>query len=153
MRHLLSLAAVVAACVVVAVTPAYAQQQALDPAAISITALDDVAWVVDAGGGSERFTLYGDPSQPGPYGFFIKWKAGNFSMPHFHPNDRHIVVVQGTWWVGTGADFDVDATVPLSPGTFVVHHAGEVHYDGARDVDAVMLIQGEGPGTSTPAVP
>jgi hypothetical protein len=61
--------------------------------------------------------------------------------------------VQGTWWVGTGADFDVDATVPLSPGTFVVHHAGEVHYDGARDVDAVMLIQGEGPGTSTPAVP
>ena len=153
MRHYFVGLAAAAFGLLAAVTPTLAQQQALDPAAISITALEDVRWVADPGGGSERATLYGDPSGPGPYGFFIKWKAGNFSMPHRHPNDRHIIVVQGTWWVGTGTDFDVDATVPLGPGAFVVHHAGEAHYDGAKDVDAVMLIQGEGPGTSTPAVP
>ena len=149
-QYLIGLTAAVG--LLAAAVPSHAQQ-ALNPAAISITALEDVEWVVDAGGGSERFTLYGDPSQPGPYGFFIKWKAGNFSRPHFHPNDRHIIVVQGTWWVGTGSEFDTDATVPLGPGTFVVHHGGEVHYDGAKDGDAIMLIQGEGPGTSTPATP
>jgi redox-sensitive bicupin YhaK (pirin superfamily) len=127
-----------------------AQQQELNPAAISITAVEDVEWVGDER--AERAILYGDESQPGPYGFFIKWKAGgNFSQPHSHPTDRHIIVVSGTWWVGTGTTFDTDSTVPLGPGAFVVHHAGEVHYDGAKDEDAVMLIQGIGPATSTPA--
>lgn len=129
-----------------------AQQQRLNPEAISITVPDDIDWVVDEGGGSERAILYGDPAEPGPYGYFIKWRAGNnFSRPHSHPNDRYIIVVSGTWWVGTGTSFEPDTTVALSPGTFVVHVGGEVHYDGAKDEDAVMLIQGDGPSMSTPA--
>jgi len=130
-----------------------AAAQMLDPAAISITMPDDIQWVAFENGGSERAVLYGNEAEPGPYGFFIKWKAGNhFSMPHSHSNDRYIIVVSGTWWVGTGRDFAPETkTVPLGPGTFVIHHAGEVHYDGARDEDAVLLIQGQGPATSTPA--
>jgi len=149
-RHTIRLA-LASAVVLALAAPAAAQM--LDPAAISIWMPDDIQWVADEGGGSERATLYGDPSQPGPYGFFIKWKAGNhFSMPHSHPNDRYIIVVSGTWWVGTGRDFAPETnTVPLGPGSFVIHHAGEVHYDGAREEDAVMLIQGQGPATSTPA--
>ena len=125
--------------------------QELNPEALRFTLLDDVDWVVDEGGGSERAVLYGNPADEGPYGYFIKWKAGNMSRPHFHPNDRYIIVVAGTWWVGTGPTFDPDGTVALPPGTFVVHYGGEVHYDGAKTGDAVMLIQGIGPATSTPA--
>jgi hypothetical protein len=73
------------------------------------------------------------------------------SRPHYHPNDWYIIVVSGVWWVGTGSTFDPDSTVALPPGTFVVHYGGEVHYDGAKTGDAVMLIQGIGPATSTPA--
>jgi quercetin dioxygenase-like cupin family protein len=144
--------AVVAAVAMGLVAPGAWAQQPLDQAAISITVPDDIDWVVDEGGGSERAILYGDPGEAGPYGYFIKWKAGNFSRPHSHPNDRYIIVVSGTWWVGTGAAFEPEtSTVPLSSGTFVVHHGSEIHYDGARDDDAVMLIQGTGPATSTPA--
>lgn len=129
----------------------FASAQQLDPAALTFTLPDDIQWVPDAGGGSERAILYGDPAEPGPYGYFIKWKAGNMSRPHSHPNDRYIIVVSGVWWVGTGSDFEPDKTVALPPGTFVVHHGGQIHYDGAKTGDAVMLIQGMGPATSTPA--
>lgn len=125
--------------------------QQLNPEALAYTLPDDIDWVADPGGGSDRAILYGDPAEPGPYGYFIRWNAGNMSRPHYHPNDRYIIVVSGVWWVGTGSTFDPDSTVALPPGTFVVHYGGEVHYDGAKTGDAVMLIQGIGPATSTPA--
>jgi quercetin dioxygenase-like cupin family protein len=73
------------------------------------------------------------------------------SHPHFHPHDRYITVLSGTWWVGTGKNFDVDSTVPMPAGTFVVHYGGQIHFDGAKDTDAVLEIVGEGPATATSA--
>jgi hypothetical protein len=81
---------------------------------------------------------------------------GTFSVvdtharPHFHPNDRFITVLKGTWWVGTGTKFDPDSTKPMPAGTFVTHFGKQVHYDGAKDEEAVLLIVGEGPATITP---
>ncbi len=45
-------------------------------------------------------------SKPGLYVTLNKFTAGAFSRPHFHPNDRFIMVLKGTWWVGTGPKFD-----------------------------------------------
>jgi hypothetical protein len=39
----------------------------------------------------------------------------------------------------------------MPAGTFVTHFGKQVHYDGAKDEEAVLLITGEGPATSTPA--
>ena len=58
-------------------------------------------------------------------------------------------MLKGTWWVGTGTKYDPDSTVPMPAGTFVTHYGQQVHFDGAKDEDAVLLIVGEGPGTST----
>jgi len=33
----------------------------------------------------------------------------------------------------------------------VTHFKNEIHYDGAKDEEAVVLIVGEGPGTSVQA--
>jgi hypothetical protein len=60
-------------------------------------------------------------------------------------------VLGGTWWVGTGTKYDPEATLPMGPGTFVTHFGGQVHFDGAKEEDATLLIVGEGPATSTPA--
>ena len=73
------------------------------------------------------------------------------SHPHFHPNDRFIYVISGTWWVGTGTKFDPDTTKPLPPGSFAQHFAKQVHWDGAKDEDTILEIVGEGPATATPA--
>jgi hypothetical protein len=74
---------------------------------------------------------------------------GAFSRPHFHPNDRFITVVKGTWWVGTGTKFDPNDTVAMPTGTYVTHFGKEIHWDGAKDEEAWVLIVGEGPATST----
>src|SRR5947209_17309240 len=91
--------------------------------------------------------IAGDPSKPGLYVVLTKWLAGNhFSRPHFHPNDRFITVIKGTWWVGSGPNFDpADATVPLPAGSVVTHYGKQVHYDGASDEDAVLGLVGRGP--------
>jgi hypothetical protein len=122
----------------------------LNPKALAYHLPKDIPWV-DQGNGSMRAVLAGDPDKPGLYVLLNRWKAHNMSHPHFHPNDRFITVISGTWWVGTGPRFDPDSTVPLPPGTVVTHFAKQIHYDGAKDEDAVLEIVGMGPATATPA--
>ncbi|MGZ5046680.1 MAG: cupin domain-containing protein [Usitatibacter sp.] len=130
---------------------AVANAAGLDPGAVTITRLEDIKWVDNAAGTAAQSVIYGDPAKPGPYAYFVKWKAGNMSRPHFHPNDRWIAVLSGTWWVGTGDRFDPEDTVPVQAGTFVLHTAKGIHYDGAKQGDVILMIHGEGPATSVPA--
>ncbi|MGJ0484712.1 MAG: cupin domain-containing protein [Methylomicrobium sp.] len=122
----------------------------LDPKAISIKLPEQIKWVANPGG-SESAVLVGDPSKPGLYVVLNKWKAHHNSKPHSHPNDRFITVISGTWWVGTGSDYNPDTLKPLPAGSFVTHYGNEIHYDGAKDEDTILQIVGIGPATSTPA--
>jgi hypothetical protein len=122
----------------------------LDKAAIDIVLPDQIPWKDRPFMTSKEAVLAGDPTKPGIYVILIKWLPHNMSRPHFHPNDRFIKVLSGTWWVGTGPKFDPDNTVPLPAGSFVTHFAKQVHYDGAKDEETVLEIVGEGPATSIP---
>jgi hypothetical protein len=124
----------------------------LNPAAVIYKLPDQIPWGPVDARGAQTAVLVGDPDKPGFYAVYNKWTKGNhFSRPHFHPNDRYIVVLQGTWWVGSGPKFDPATTTPMPVGSFVTHFGKQVHWDGAKDEDAVLLIMGEGPGTSTAA--
>ncbi len=105
----------------------------IDRSAVDFKTPSDIKWVRNAAGTNEQAVLFGDPSKPGPYVVRFKWLPGNMSRPHFHPNDRFFVVLSGTWWMGTGEKFDPDSTVPVPAGSYVIHYAGKVHYDGAKD--------------------
>src|SRR4051794_22587342 len=140
---------IVGAVVAVATASAAAAVE-LDKAAVEYKLPDQITWVDNPQAGNAQAVLHGDPSKPGPYIVLVKCKAGNhFSRPHFHPNDRFITVLKGTWWVGTGNKFDPANTVPMREGTFVTHFGQQVHWDGAKDEDAILLIVGEGPATNT----
>ena len=122
----------------------------LDPKAINIQLPKDIKWVSTAGG-SEQAVLMGDPSKPGLDIVLTKWLPHKNSRPHFHPNDRFITVLKGTWWVNTGAKYDPDGMKPVPAGSFVTHYGKQIHYDGARDEETVLYIVGIGPATSTAA--
>jgi hypothetical protein len=81
---------------------------------------------------SKMATLYGGLDQPGPYVVLIKWYPGYMSAPHTYATDRLSLVVSGTWWVNSGADFDPDSTVPVPAGGFVRRVAHTPHYDGVK---------------------
>jgi hypothetical protein len=138
----IALTLLAAPCFVAAVEP--------DPAALAYRLPDQIVWKTTPEGASAA-VLFGDPAKPGLYIMLVKWAAGHMSRPHFHPNDRYITVISGTWWVGTGSKFDPDSTTPMPAGSFVIHYGKQIHYDGAKDGDTVLQILGEGPATATRA--
>lgn len=124
----------------------------LDSTAVSYKLPNQIKWTGDPNGPAETAILQGDPMKEGElYIELIKWHPHHMSRPHFHPNARYITVLSGTWWVGTGTKYDPDATVPMPAGSYVVDLPKGIHYDGAKDDEAVIEIVGLGPATMTPA--
>jgi hypothetical protein len=122
----------------------------LNPAAIAYKLPNQIEWK-DSPIGSKFAVMRGATGKPGPYIVLVKWTAQHMSRPHFHSSDHFITVISGTWWVGTGSKFDPDNTVPMPAGSFVTHFAKQVHYDGAKDQECMLLIVGDGPDTTTDA--
>jgi len=121
-----------------------------DSKVLSFKLPDQIPWRVNPNG-ADQAVVYGDPNKPGLYIVLNRWHAGHMSRPHFHPNDRFIYVISGTWWVGTGPKYDPATTTPMPAGSFVTHFGKEIHWDGAKDGDCVLEIVGMGPATSTNA--
>lgn len=133
----------------VCVSAAFAQAGKLDPSHIVFTPPQDIQW--KSGDGADQAVIFGDPSKPGIYGLLIRWKPGHFSRPHFHNTDRYAYVVSGTWWVSSSDTYDLANTHPMPAGSVVTDLANTVHYDGAKDTEAVLELVGMGPVTTTPA--
>jgi quercetin dioxygenase-like cupin family protein len=138
-----------AVALTVAFSPA-ANAAELNPKAIAIKLPDTIKWRDPTGAAPvNQAILHGDPTKPGLYVVMNRFKPGAFSRPHFHPNDRFITVIKGTWYVGTGNKWDKDATIAVKEGGFVTHFGKEVHYDGAKEEETWLIIVGEGPATLT----
>ncbi len=149
MKHVRLIATAIILSIAAAGLSAINAAESLNPKALAFKLPDQIPWKLNAAGTAENAILYGDPDKPGLYVVMNKWLPGNMSRPHWHPNDRVITVLKGTWWVGTGDKYDPASTVGMPAGTVVTHFGKEVHYDGAKDGEAWLLIVGEGPATST----
>jgi len=130
--------------------PAHASR--INPAETKVTLPNEIKWSGWLKGfpaeSAEMANLYGDPNGSGPYLVLMKWYPGFMSAPHSYATDRICVVVSGTWWVNSGADFDPANTVPVSAEGFVLRVAHTPHYDGVRadaKEPAVIAIFGIAP--------
>lgn len=123
----------------------------IDPAETILRLPEQIAWQVPPGFPAntvEMAPLFGATTAPGLYYVLVKWHPGFMSAPHTYVTDRLCVVVSGTWWVNSGADFDPARTVPAPAGSFVRRVAHTPHYDGVRRhaiEPAVIAICGIGP--------
>jgi quercetin dioxygenase-like cupin family protein len=132
--------------------PSIAGQRAARPF-VRVTP-EDVKWTTNPTElGVQRAVVYGDPSKPGIYVIRIKFPPGVMSKPHFHREDRHVQVLQGTWYTGTGSVWAPDKTVGLKAGSYMLHPGGETHFDGAKDEEVTLQIIGDGPNATTYARP
>jgi quercetin dioxygenase-like cupin family protein len=111
---------------------------------------EEVVWTERPGYDGVKFAvIQGDPSKPGVYVIRAKFSPGAMTKPHWHPEDRYVIVVSGTWYTGEGDTFEPDKTVPLKAGSFMLHPAKAHHYDGAKDEEVVVQIIGVGPSNTT----
>ncbi len=105
-------------------------------------------------GSGEMAKLYGDLDRPGPYLVLMKWNPGWFSAPHSYATDRIQMVMSGTWWVNSGADFTPDMAVPVPAGGYVKRTARTFHYDGVpHDIKEPVVIAIFGSARSTSGLP
>jgi len=93
--------------------------------------------------------LEGDPSKQGFYLVVNRFPAGVMSRPHYHPDERHGLVIKGTWYTQEGDVFTTDGAVPLKPGDYMRHPAGGHHFDGALEEEVLVAISGYGPTSAT----
>ena len=113
---------------------------------ITVTPADTLKWQDYPGLPGVKFVVIaGNPKEAGFYTIRAKFAPGTMSRPHWHPETRYVTVIKGTWWAGEGAKFDPQATTPLPAGTFAVHTARAVHFDGAKDEEVIVQISGIGP--------
>jgi quercetin dioxygenase-like cupin family protein len=112
---------------------------------------DKLEWRATEGNtlGVQTAVLEGDPSKPGFYLTINRFPPGVMSRPHYHPDERYIVVLRGTWYTGDTEAFTPDKTIPMKPGDYMRHPAGGVHYDGGLDEETVVAISGYGPTRAT----
>jgi quercetin dioxygenase-like cupin family protein len=108
----------------------------------------EIEWASSDRPGIDFATLAGDPTKAGFYVIRARFQPGVMSSPHYHPNDRHVTVISGTWHTGTDDSFDIEKTVPLGPGSYMMHPGGKIHYDGAKDTEVIVEIKGIGPAPS-----
>src|ERR1051326_3578423 len=104
------------------VTRGHAQSQTIHdlPVVVQLHKLAPGQWV-------ER--VWGDPAKAGE-GFAIRIHndAGYIVVPHVHPMDEHVVVVQGVWWFGMGSRFSASALKPVELGAFALGPKNIPHF-------------------------
>jgi len=104
--------------------------------------------------GGQIATIAGDPNGHGLYVQRVRFPAHVMDRPHWHPGDRYVTVIKGTWYAGTGPSFDPAQAVPLKPGSYMFHPAKALHWDGSNsDEEVIVQIVGLGPVETTPADP
>src|SRR5262249_6160816 len=89
--------------------------------------------------------VWGDPQKPGEvFAIRIHNDAGYLVMPHVHPTDEHVVVVQGTWWFGMGSRFNSSALKQVESGAFTIGPANMPHFAWSK-VETTIHAYGVGP--------
>ena len=133
--------------VLVAAAPAGAEK---DEAGFVRITPDQIAWKDMPGYEGVKFAVIeGDPKKEGIYVIRVKFSPGHMTRPHWHPEDRHAIVLSGTWYTGEGDTFDPAKTVGLKPGSYMKHPAKGHHFDGAKDEEVIVQIVGYGPSGTT----
>jgi quercetin dioxygenase-like cupin family protein len=103
--------------------------------------------------GITAMAVTGSTDKPGIYVIRVNWPPNVMSLPHTHPEDRHVTVLSGTWHAGTGETFDPATAEPMTAGDYMLHPAGRPHWDGAKSEGAIIEIVGYGPSSLNPIVP
>jgi len=98
--------------------------------------------------GAEVAVLEGDPAKEGFFTIRIKMPDGYRVPPHWHSKQERITVLAGVLNLGTGDEFDPDATKALQPGTYSSMPPRMTHF-GWVTGETVLQLSSIGPWTVT----
>lgn len=108
----------------------------------------EIAWGrPDPSGNSsmQSVVLDGDPMKSGaPFTLRLKMPDGFVVLPHWHPVDENVVVVQGTLMMGAGEKFDRNNAHELPVGSYALMPKDTRHFFWATG-ETIIHVYGIGP--------
>lgn len=121
------------------VVPAFAA----DP--IRAMAVDSIEFKPDANvPGIATALIAGNPKQGPSYTVLAKFSPNTRVPAHFHPDQRVITVISGTYYLGGGKKFDEAALTAYRPGMVIIIPAGAPHFSASREDGTVVEESGDG---------
>lgn len=101
-------------------------------------------------GPPQTIVIYGDPSKPGLFVTRVRFAPGWKDMPHWHPDEaRTVVVLSGTFYFGSGNQWDESKFKAYPAGTFYSEPPKAPHFTWAKDGEVIIQVTGIGPTGKT----
>ncbi len=99
--------------------------------------------------GTFQANIVGNVERAGTYAAQTRLPAGLRIAPHFHPEDRMVLIMSGTLYVGYGETYDETKMVALSPGSVFTEPGRTPHFTWAKDGEVNLYVTGRGPSGTT----
>lgn len=128
---------------------AFAQSEALRPMQVTP---DQLKWTPNPGG-SMNAVLVGDSAKAGLYASRTKFSSGYRVEPHSHPNEKIVMVLSGTVWVGYGEQFDESKMKAMPAGSVWTEPPNQPHFAWAKEGEVILHVVGNGPTGTNPVRP
>lgn len=128
--------------------PLTAQEGAQKAAMHDVTAADLTWNPIEVPGfvsGMQIAPVHGDPSVPDqPYTLRLMFPDGYEFPPHWHPRAENVTVLEGTFLLAMGKQFDESGLKTYQPGDYLFIAAENPHY-GKVQGRTVIQLHGMGP--------
>jgi quercetin dioxygenase-like cupin family protein len=105
---------------------------------------DQVKYQRNPATGSEISAIFGDPTKREPFVTRVKYPSGFKAMPHSHPIDIQVTVLEGTLYFAEGETFDEAKLKAYPAGSFIFEKANVPHYQMAKG-PVTFQASGTGP--------
>lgn len=92
-----------------------------------------------------RAMIHGDQESAGAFTFRVRAAAGHRLLPHTHPDERVITVLEGIYWSAVGDTWEESKLVAFPAGSFYVVPAGVPHYSAVLEGETTFQESGTGP--------
>ncbi len=89
--------------------------------------------------GSQVAVLEGDPSKRELFTMRLRLPDGFRISPHWHPNFERVTVLEGTFHLGHGEEFDPDRALRLEAGSHTTMPPGMRHFAMAEGETVIQL--------------
>ena len=94
--------------------------------------------------GRQRAHLLGDSSKGGDWIDRVRIPGGSRVLPHTHPHDEIVTVIEGIWYLGIGERFDETKLEPYPAGSFILIPADVAHFLATKEGPVIVQVSGHG---------
>jgi quercetin dioxygenase-like cupin family protein len=89
--------------------------------------------------GAQMALIQGSPTSDQPFTLRLRLPDGYRIAPHLHPTEEYVTVLQGTFLVGMGEEFDTRSMQAIPAGGFITLPREHAHYVQARGQTVVQV--------------